>query len=185
MAWRVCVVYLSALQFRATWLFVPYLYLLFVSLFCWNLRALEKRRLFELISSGYFSARLSTQICPPSAESPATTGAITCCPRPVSPYPVKHYRGFMLSLSRKVCFSSVSKCKRVQIWLVVRIDQGTLILRSDRIYPWRICFITAKSLPLLSEGGRGRQEREPIRGVNSPLESMNRLSPSCLVAKSR
>jgi len=38
---------------------------------------------------------------------------------------------------------------------------------------------------LLSEGGRGRQEREPIRGVNSPLESMNRLSPSCLVAKSR
>ena len=29
-------------------------------------------------------------------------------------------------------------------------DQGTLILRSDRIYQWRICFITAKSLPLLS-----------------------------------
>ena len=26
-----------------------------------ELRALEKRRLFELISSGYFSARLSTQ----------------------------------------------------------------------------------------------------------------------------
>ena len=48
---------------------------------------------------------------------------------------------------------------------------------------WSPLGIPANSLPLLSEGGRGRQEREPISGDNSPLESMNRLSPSCFSCK--
>ena len=34
---------------------------------------------------------------------------------PPSPYPVKHYRGFMLSITREVEFLAVSECKRVLI----------------------------------------------------------------------
>ena len=41
---------------------------------------------------------------------------------------------------------------------------GSLSLHSDREYQWRICSIPANSLPLLSEGGKGRQERETIVG---------------------
>ena len=41
---------------------------------------------------------------------------------------------------------------------------GSLSLHSDREYQWRICSIPANSLPLLSEGGKGRQERETITG---------------------
>ena len=33
-----------------------------------------------------------------------------------SPYPVKHYRGFMLSLTRETGFLAVSDCKRIHIF---------------------------------------------------------------------
>ena len=32
-----------------------------------------------------------------------------------SPYPVKHYRGFMLPLTREFGYLSVSECKRILI----------------------------------------------------------------------
>ena len=41
---------------------------------------------------------------------------------PASPYPVKHYRGFMLPFTREFGFLAVSECKRVLIWFVVRVD---------------------------------------------------------------
>ena len=41
-----------------------------------------------------------------------------------------------------------------------RVGQGTLILRSDRIYQWRICFITAKSLPLNESPGQVFDSKE-------------------------
>ena len=46
---------------------------------------------------------------------------------------------------------------------IMRIT-GSLSLHSDREYQWRICSIPANSLPVLSEGGKGRQERETITG---------------------
>ena len=51
-----------------------------------------------------------------------------------SPYPNKHYRGFMLPLTHEVVFSAVSKCKRVLICVVVCIDVQFIV--SGRPYPF-------------------------------------------------
>jgi len=61
------------------------------------------------------------QFASPSDGSLASTGIIMHGSCPVSPYPVKHYRGFMLPLTREFGFLAVSECKRFLIWFVVRV----------------------------------------------------------------
>ena len=49
------------------------------------------------------------------------------------PYPVKHYRGFMLPFTREFSFLAVCECKRVLIRFVVRVDIQLIV--SCRSYP--------------------------------------------------
>ena len=55
------------------------------------------------------------QFASPSDDSLASTDVIMHGLCPVSPYPVKHYRGFMLPLTREFGFLAVCECKRVLV----------------------------------------------------------------------
>jgi len=69
----------------------------------------------------------------PFDDSSLVIDVIMYVSSPPSPYPVKHCRGFMLSLTRKVGYLAVGDCKWVLIWCIVRIDVQFIV--SRRSYP--------------------------------------------------